>query len=58
MKESRKTGHLLTERINTRTIDLDQCSPLEVVELILQEDREIADAVDKEKNNIAEQLSL
>jgi len=56
--ESRKTGHLLTEKINTRTLHLDKCSPLEVVELILQEDREIVNAVDKEKNKIADAVEL
>ena len=58
MTESRKTGHLLTEKINTRTLHLDKCSPLEVVELILQEDREIVNAVDKEKNKIADAVEL
>ncbi len=58
MTESRKTGHLLTEKINTRTLHLDKCSPLEVVELILQEDRGIVNAVDKEKNKIADAVEL
>ncbi|MEM7008251.1 MAG: N-acetylmuramic acid 6-phosphate etherase [Thermodesulfobacteriota bacterium] len=54
MTESRKTGHLLTEKINPRTTHLDTCSPLETVELIIQEDREIVGAIEKVKNNIAE----
>lgn len=58
MKENRKTGHLLTEKINPRTIDLDKCSPLEVIALILEEDRAIVDAVEKEKNNIADAVEL
>lgn len=58
MTESRKTGHLLTEKINPRTIDLDKCSPLEVVELILQEDRGIVDAINKEKHNISQAVEL
>ncbi len=53
VNESRKTGHLLTEKINPKTTELDRCSPLEVVELILQEDRGIVDAVEKEKDNIS-----
>ncbi len=58
MTESRKTGHLLTEKINPRTVDLDKCSPSEVIELILQEDRRIVDAIEKEKHNIAEAVEL
>jgi len=56
--ESRKTGHLLTEKINPRTTHLDECSPLEVVELILQEDRAIIEAVHKQKNSIAKAVEL
>lgn len=58
MKKSRKTGHLLTEKINPRTLELDKCSPLEVVELILQEDREIVNAIEKEKEHIANAIEL
>lgn len=58
MKDSRKTGHLLTEKINPRTVHLDKCSPLEVVELILEEDRALVEAIDKEKNNIASAIEL
>jgi len=56
--ESRKTGHLLTEKINPRTLGLDKCSPLEVVELIIEEDRVIVDAIKKEKDNIAKAVEL
>lgn len=58
MTESRKTGHLLTEKINPRTLHLDKCSPLEVVELILQEDRAIVEAVHKQKDSIAKAIEL
>jgi len=58
VKESRKTGHLLTEKINPRTTHLDKCSPLEVVELILEEDRAIVQAIEKEKHNIAKAVEL
>lgn len=58
MTENRKTGHLLTEKINSRTTDLDKCSPLEVVELILQEDRGIVEAIEKEKHNISKAVEL
>jgi N-acetylmuramic acid 6-phosphate etherase len=56
--ESRKTGHLLTEKINPRTVHLDKCSPLGVVELILEEDRAIVQAIEKEKHNIAKAVEL
>ncbi len=58
MTESRKTGHLLTEKINPRTLHLDKCSPLEIVELILQEDRAIVEAVHKQKDSIAKAIEL
>lgn len=58
MKESRKTGHLLTEKINPRTTHLDKCSPLEVVELILEEDRAIVEAIGQQKHNIAKAVEL
>ncbi len=58
MTESRKTGHLLTEKINPRTVHLDKCSPLEVVELILEEDRAIVEAIHQQKNNIAKAVEL
>jgi N-acetylmuramic acid 6-phosphate etherase len=58
VKESRKTGHLLTEKINPRTTHLDKCSPLEVVELILEEDRAIVEAIDQQTNNIAKAVEL
>lgn len=58
MTKSRKTGHLLTEKINPRTVHLDKCSPLEVVELILEEDRAIVQAIEKEKHNIAKAVEL
>ena len=58
MTESRKTGHLLTEKINPRTSDLDKCSSEEVVALILNEDRTITDAVEKETGRIASAVDL
>ncbi len=58
MTENRKTGHLLTEKINPRTVDLDKRSPLEVVELILEEDSTIIQAIEKEKHNIADAVEL
>ncbi|MEQ9620005.1 MAG: N-acetylmuramic acid 6-phosphate etherase [Deltaproteobacteria bacterium] len=58
MNEGRKTGHLLTEKINPRTTGLDGCSSVEIVELILAEDKTITDAVEREKDNIASAVEL
>lgn len=58
MNKNRKTGHLLTEKINPRTTGLDGCSPLEIVEMILAEDKTITDAVEREKDNIARGVEL
>ena len=58
MAQNRKTGHLITERINPRTIDLDKCSSAEVIDLILNEDKTITDAVEKERSNIAAAVDL
>lgn len=58
MTEHRKTGHLITEKINPRTADLDLCSSAEIVDLILNEDRTITDAIEKEKSNIASAVDL
>ncbi len=56
--KSRETGHLLTEKINPRTARLDECSPGEIVGLILAEDSTITGAVKKEKANIAAAVEL
>ena len=56
--KSRKTGHLLTEKINPRTARLDECSAYEIVGLILAEDGTISGAVEKEKAHIAAAVEL
>lgn len=58
MTQSRKTGHLLTEKINPRTSDLDKCSTDEIVDLILNEDRSITDAIEKETEHISSGVDL
>ena len=58
MNESRKTGHLLTEKINPRTTGLDACSTIGIVEMILREDKTITNAVEKEKDNISKAVEL
>lgn len=58
MTKSRKTGHLLTEKINPRTSHLDQCSTDEIIRLILAEDDTITGAVKKERRHIAEAVEI
>jgi len=56
--ESRKTGHLLTERVNPRTEKLDELPTLGIVESIIAEDGSIVSAIEKEKANIARAVDL
>jgi len=58
VSKNRKTGHLLTEKINTRTADIDMRTPVEIVDLILDEDRTITGAIEKEKKNIAKGVEI
>ena len=45
-------------RLNPRTVDLDQSTSSEIIDLILNEDRTITDAIEKEKDNIASAVGL
>jgi N-acetylmuramic acid 6-phosphate etherase len=54
----RRTGHLITERINPRTNHIDECSTLHVIELISEEDKRVADAVARQKRNIVKAVDL
>lgn len=54
----RKTGHLITEKINPKTGYIDECSTLEIIELISEEDKRVADAVAEQKENIARAVDL
>jgi N-acetylmuramic acid 6-phosphate etherase len=54
----RKTEHLITERINPRTKEIDKHSTRRIIELICEEDKMVADAVSKEKRNIAKAVDL
>jgi len=58
VKKRRITEHLLTEKINPKTSHLDKCSTLEIVELISEEDKKVADVVAREKRKIAEAVDL
>jgi len=58
MTQNRKTGHLITETINPRTLDIDRRSSAEIIDLILNEDKIITDAIEKERGNIAAAVDL
>lgn len=58
MLKSRKAGHLITERINPKSINIDKYSTLQIIELISEEDKKVAEAVAKQKRNIARAVDL
>ena len=51
--KTRRTGHLLTEKVNPRTVNIDELSCSEITELISGEDREAFNAVSREKDSIS-----
>jgi len=56
--KSRKAGQLITERINPKSINIDKYSTLQIIELISEEDKKVAEAVAKQKRNIARAVDL
>ncbi len=58
MTKHRKTSHLITEKINPRTSNIDECSSLQIIELISKEDKRVADAVSEQKGNLAKAVDL
>lgn len=54
----RKTGHLITEKVNPKTEYIDECPTPEIIELISEEDKRAADAVAEQKENIAKAVDL
>lgn len=51
-------GHLLTEQINPASVNLDQLSPLEIVDLFNQEDRKTLDAIASARQEIAKTIEI
>ena len=49
-----KLDKMETETRNANTMDIDNCSSLEIVEKINREDAQVAEAVGKKKEQIAE----
>ena len=53
VEKIRRTGHLLTEKANPRTVNIDELPCSEIIELISAEDREAFSAVSREKDSIS-----
>ncbi len=58
MATRRKTGHLLTEKINPKTKDIDRSSTEEILGLIIEEDKSVTGAIEKEKKSIAKAVRI
>ena len=52
MKKSRQTGHLVTEKINENTKNIDRLSIKETIDLICNEDRSVIEAVSGARKEI------
>lgn len=53
VKKTRRTGHLSTEKVNPRTVNIDELSCSEIIDLISAEDQEAFNAVSREKDSIS-----
>ena len=58
MISDRDRGNLLTEQINSHSIDLDRLSPLELVDAINAEDAKVAHAVAQQRQEIARAIEV
>lgn len=58
MTKRRKTGQLITEEINPKTVNFDSLSPIETIELISEEDKKVAEAVAGQMANIVKAVDL
>lgn len=58
MNGARRTGHLLTEKVNPRTIEIDELSCPEIIDLVNREDRAAFDAVSKAKDSISDAAGM
>ena len=58
MEKVRRTGHLLTEKVNPRTVGIDELSCSEIIDLISGEDQAAFDAVSREKNSVSQAAEL
>ena len=58
MEKVRRTGHLLTEKVNPRTVGIDELSCSEIIDLISGEDQAAFDAVSREKNSVSQAAEM
>ncbi|MEO1374589.1 MAG: N-acetylmuramic acid 6-phosphate etherase [Cyanobacteria bacterium J06635_10] len=58
MTDLQERGHLLTEQVNPDSLNLDQLSSVEFVELFNREDRKAVAAVEKAKQDLAKAIDL
>lgn len=56
MTNLQERGHLLTEQVNPASLNLDQLSSLELVELFNSEDQKTIDAIAQSKEQLAETI--
>jgi N-acetylmuramic acid 6-phosphate etherase len=56
MANLQERGHLLTEQVNQNSLNLDQLSSLELVELFNKEDQKTIDAIAQSKEQLAETI--
>ena len=53
VENTRRTGHLLTEKVNPRTVNIDELSCSEIIDLVSAEDQEAFYAVSRQKDSIS-----
>ena len=58
MSKIRETGHLLTEKVNQNTLDIDTYSTEQIIETIISEDKNILEAISDQKENISQAVNL
>jgi len=58
MSNETTRGHLLTEQINSASANLDQLSPLEIVDLFNQEDQKTINAIALARQEIAQTITI
>ena len=58
VEKTRRTGHLLTEKANPRTVNIDELSCSEIIDLISGEDLEAFNAVSREKDSISQAAEM
>ena len=58
MSKIRETGHLLTEKVNPNTTEIDSFTTIDIVEAILKEDLAVTGAISREKENISKAVDV